>query len=262
MYHRSWTTFISSSQLDGSSSADDRVNDSASATGYPFLLRALTHSSGKWTSRLRWRPSRGGRYDLGSSSCVPPCHVPLQSWHFSRYHPIIASFAGTRNWVSKTGQERELLVHRCRGHRPASADLPLPPTPGQIFAAARTLKPAFIVWTGDAIFGLDDARPDVIRKQYQAFFKLARQAGVPVFMAPGNHEMDVKIPVPGSSAIREIGSAQMQALYRRNMELASDAPLYGAFTYGNSRFILLNRKKFLLPKLSARHMQRLAQGAK
>jgi hypothetical protein len=127
--------------------------------------------------------------------------------------------------------------------RPARVDLPLPPTPGQIFAAARRLKPAFIVWTGDAIFGLDDAQPAVISSQYDAFFKLARQAGVPVFMAPGNHEMDVRIPMPGSSAIREIGTAQMQALYRRNMELASDAPLYGAFRYGNSRFILLNSEE-------------------
>jgi hypothetical protein len=119
----------------------------------------------------------------------------------------------------------------------------LPTTSGQIFAAARILKPAFIVWTGDAIFGLDDAHPAVISRQYQAFFKLARRAGVPVFMAPGNHEMDVKIPIPGSSAIREIGSEQMQALCRRNMGLASDAPLYAAFRYGNSRFILLNSEE-------------------
>ena len=123
----------------------------------------------------------------------------------------------------------------------------MPSIPGKIFAPARTLNPAFIVWTGDAIFGLDDAHPAVISRQYQAFFKIARQAGVPVFMAPGNHEMDVKIPIPGSSAIREIGSAQMQALYRQNMKLPSDAPLYGAFRYGNSRFIVLNSEEIPPP---------------
>jgi hypothetical protein len=133
--------------------------------------------------------------------------------------------------------------------RPARADLPLPPTPAQIFAAARTLKPAFIVWTGDAIFGLNSADPATIRKQYQAFFKLAGQAGIPVFMAPGNHEMDVKMAIPGSKSVREIGSTQMQALYRRNMKLPTDTPLYGAFSYGNSRFILLNSEEISPPSV-------------
>jgi len=131
--------------------------------------------------------------------------------------------------------------------RPHKPNLPLPPTAEQIFAAARALKPAFIIWTGDAIYGLSSADPDVIAKQYAAFFQVARKAAAPVFLAPGNHEMDVRIPVEGQKHKREIGSPQMEALFRKNMGLAQRAPLYGAFTYGNSRFILLNSEEIAPP---------------
>ena len=168
---------------------------------------------------------------LGSSGF---CQNVTQSSQLSRV-------PGTAPLRPATGENFSFIV--AGDSRPAKADLPLPSTAGRIFAAARTIKPAFIVWTGDAIMGLDDNQPALIRKQYQAFFKIARKAGVPVFMAPGNHEMDIKIPIPGSSAVKEVGSAQMQALYRQNMEVASDAPLYGSFHYANSRFILLNSEE-------------------
>jgi 3',5'-cyclic AMP phosphodiesterase CpdA len=126
-------------------------------------------------------------------------------------------------------------------NRPAKADLPQPATPGQIFAAAKGAGASFIVWTGDTIYGLDDKPSEAINQQYQAFFKLAATAGVPVFTAPGNHEMDVK--VKGDKDLKEEGSAAMEALYRKNMGLAPNAQIYGAFTYGNARFILVNTEE-------------------
>ncbi|PYJ64944.1 MAG: hypothetical protein DME76_19070 [Verrucomicrobia bacterium] len=188
------------------------------------------------------------RFSLILATCLGSSGVCQNVTQSSQLSPL----PGTGPLRPATGESFSFIV--AGDSRPARADLPLPSIPGKIFAPARTLNPAFIVWTGDAIFGLDDAHPAVISRQYQAFFKIARQAGVPVFMAPGNHEMDVKIPIPGSSAIREIGSAQMQALYRQNMKLPSDAPLYGAFRYGNSRFIV--------PAASARHTQESAQEAR
>jgi hypothetical protein len=143
--------------------------------------------------------------------------------------------------------------------RPAKADLPQPSTPRKIFAAAQKLKPAFIVWTGDTIFGLNSADPAVIGQQYQAFFQLAREAGVPVFAAPGNHEMDVKIPIAGG-AVKEVGSAQMQALYRTNRGVATDAPIYGAFTYGNSHFIVLNSEEIPPPQARRSPHAKVASG--
>jgi hypothetical protein len=131
--------------------------------------------------------------------------------------------------------------------RPRKPDLPLPLTAAQIVTAARALKPAFIIWTGDAIYGLNSADANVIAKQYAAFFQLARKAAAPVFLAPGNHEMAVRIPVEGQKHKREIGSPQMEALFRKNMDLPQRAPIYGVFTYGNSRFILLNSEEIAPP---------------
>jgi 3',5'-cyclic AMP phosphodiesterase CpdA len=131
-------------------------------------------------------------------------------------------------------------------NRPAKAKLPQPPTPRRIFAAANKRKAAFLIWTGDIIYGLDTADAKAIGQQYDAFFSLARQAGAPVFVAPGNHEMDVKVSAE-SSSVKEVGSAPMQALYRTNMGLAANAPIYGAFSYGNSRFILLNSEEIPPP---------------
>lgn len=131
--------------------------------------------------------------------------------------------------------------------RPHKPELPLPPTAEQIFTAARALKPAFIIWTGDAIYGLSSADPNVIARQYAAFFQVARKAAAPVFLAPGNHEMDVRIPAEGQKHRREIGSPQMEVLFRKNMGLPQRAPIYGAFSYGNSRFILLNSEEIPPP---------------
>lgn len=126
-------------------------------------------------------------------------------------------------------------------NRPAKADQPQPSTPGTILAAAKKLKASFAVWTGDTIYGLDSADSSAIGKQYKEFFKIAATAGVPVFTAPGNHEMDVK--VKHDQDLKETGSQKMEDLYRENMGIAKDAPIYGAFTYGNARFILLNTEE-------------------
>ena len=51
-------------------------------------------------------------------------------------------------------------------------------------------NPSFILWTGDVIAGKDAKNSSLINSEYQAFFKLAKTAGVPVCNAPGNHEMN------------------------------------------------------------------------
>lgn len=126
-------------------------------------------------------------------------------------------------------------------NRPDNATDPQPQTPKQIFSAAKTEGAAFVVWTGDTIYGLDDADPDGIAKQYKEFFTLAAAAGVPVFNAPGNHEMDVK--VKHDKDRKEIGSTAMEDLYRKNMGIAKGGAIYGAFSYANARFVLLNTEE-------------------
>ena len=114
-------------------------------------------------------------------------------------------------------------------NRPAHKTCEQPPTPGKIFAAVKEMKnpaAAFVLWTGDTISGKQPEKPKRMRKQYEEFLEIAATAGVPVFNAPGNHEMDDGTNTP---------SKTMRRLYEKYM-----SQTYGAFTYGNSRFIAVN----------------------
>lgn len=113
-------------------------------------------------------------------------------------------------------------------NRPAHKTCPQPPTPGKIFAAVKGLSPAasFVLWTGDTITGKNPDDPKLIHAEYKEFLDIAKTAGVPVFNAPGNHEMDDGNNDPSDA---------MKKLYKKYM-----AETYGAFTYGNSRFIALD----------------------
>lgn len=100
----------------------------------------------------------------------------------------------------------------------------------RIFEAVRNHqppKPTFAFCLGDIVKGKDADDPaKYIQQKYAEYLDLAKRAGVPVFNAPGNHEMDDKDDIP---------SERMHLLYRESV-----APTYGAFNYGNSRFIALN----------------------
>ncbi|HEX9254183.1 MAG TPA: metallophosphoesterase [Candidatus Angelobacter sp.] len=129
-------------------------------------------------------------------------------------------------------------------NRPATLSCPQPPIPGTIFADVHQMKPpaAFVLWTGDTITGKAPAGEiskykKQINDEYKEFLAIAATSGVPVFNAPGNHEMDNKDEVP---------SHKMKEFYRNYM-----AEPYGAFTYGNSRFIALDSENEPTPaKLS------------
>jgi hypothetical protein len=111
--------------------------------------------------------------------------------------------------------------------RPATETATPTATIGEIFAEAAKLKPAFIALLGDTVYGKNDKDQQLVAEEYQKFLQLAAGAGVPVFNAPGNHEMDDKSDHP---------SATMESWYKQY----SESLPYGAFTYGNSRFIALN----------------------
>jgi 3',5'-cyclic AMP phosphodiesterase CpdA len=113
-------------------------------------------------------------------------------------------------------------------NRPAHKSCPQPPTPGKMFAAVKAMSPAaaFVLWTGDTISGKQPNKPNRMQAQYKEFKAIAATAGVPVFNAPGNHEMDDENNAPSDA---------MKDLYKKHM-----AEIYGAFNYGNSRFIALD----------------------
>lgn len=121
-------------------------------------------------------------------------------------------------------------------NRPADATSSQPAILNWVFSDGAKASPAFFLWCGDIIYGrtTDSA---AIGKQYAEFFCIAKLAGVPVFNAPGNHEMDVtqdNVQTPNSA---------LQALYLQNMQFPPGAPAYGAFDYGNSRFIAMDTEE-------------------
>lgn len=125
-------------------------------------------------------------------------------------------------------------------NRPADKGLPPTSTLGRIFKDAQKFKPAFFLWSGDTIYG-HDSNTQTLQKQYEAFFRIVPQAKVPVFNAPGNHEMDTVQKV-GNDYV-ETPDPGLQAAYLKSMKFPPNAPTYGAFDYGNSRFIAVDTEE-------------------
>jgi 3',5'-cyclic AMP phosphodiesterase CpdA len=144
-------------------------------------------------------------------------------------------------------------------NRPASAKSAQPPTLSRIFKDARRFKPVFFLWSGDIIYGHKVDR-DVLSKQYKEFFRIAQGGHVPVFNAPGNHEMDVADKTSGETI--ETPNSQLQALYLEFMEFPAGAPPYGAFDFGNSRFIALDTEEVAPAGASRSEGPTVASGTK
>jgi calcineurin-like phosphoesterase family protein len=125
-------------------------------------------------------------------------------------------------------------------NRPAKASLPQPQTPSQIFTDAQRFKPAFFLWSGDTIYGHKVDRK-TLQRQYQEFFKIAHLAKVPVFNSPGNHEMDTSTETANGWA--EAPDPRLESIYLEMMQFPKNAPPYGAFDYGNSRFIAVDTEE-------------------
>jgi 3',5'-cyclic AMP phosphodiesterase CpdA len=106
-------------------------------------------------------------------------------------------------------------------NRPEAADKRLPWVFKQIIGEIRRLHPAFVVTTGDLIFG-SKTDPALVEKEYDEAIPLVQSVGVPVYFAAGNHEIR--------------GVAANEELYRRRV---SDK-LYYSFDYGNAHFVILD----------------------
>lgn len=148
--------------------------------------------------------------------------------------PDLKPLQGTGS-LSSSANPAQFTFVLAGDNRPAGKTCKQPPTPGKIMSAVSQMSPpaAFVLWTGDTISGKQPEDPTLMGKQYAEFLDIAKQAGVPVFNAPGNHEMDDGDNCP---------SKVMQKLYEENM-----AGTYGAFTYGNSRFIALDSEHSATP---------------
>lgn len=103
-------------------------------------------------------------------------------------------------------------------NRPGGADAPQPPVYAAILDAINATEARFVINTGDIISGSTDLA--VMNRQLDDFVAVTERLEVPMYVAYGNHELR---------------SAEcLQVLEQRI------GPKWFAFTYGNSRFYLLN----------------------
>jgi len=123
-------------------------------------------------------------------------------------------------------------------NRPAHSGDPLTTPLLDIVKQLAANPPAFVVWGGDTVYGKQDIGIDA---QYAQFLAALKPVPVPVFNAPGNHEMVVQTMVACGTASDPYNgelpdfSGSMMASYTRSM-----APLYGMFRYGNAAFLIIN----------------------
>ena len=104
--------------------------------------------------------------------------------------------------------------------RPAMRGAPLPRVFQDIVREIKLLRPGFVLFGGDAIFGYDQPR-QLLLNEYDRFRAAVAPAGIPFFNAPGNHEM--LSTSLGVEALKAMGQA-----------------LYGSFDVGNYHYIALN----------------------
>jgi hypothetical protein len=154
------------------------------------------------------------------------CTLPVLCLGQSAGMPPLPPLKGTPQVVAPADPAHFTFVV-AGDDRPATETSAPTATVAEIFAEVAKLKPAFLAMLGDTVYGKDDKDQQLVAEEYQKFLQLAATAGVPVFNAPGNHEMDDKHDQP---------SATMESWYQQFTESVP----YGAFTYGNSRFIALN----------------------
>jgi hypothetical protein len=130
-------------------------------------------------------------------------------------------------------------------NRPAKPGDDQPPTLAQILDDSKRFKPALMLWSGDTISGFrilgKKMHRATLTAQYEAFFKIVSNAGVAIFNSPGNHEMDSLNKTAHGNV--ETPDADMQQLYLEVMKYPANAPPYGAFNYGNSRFIAVDTEE-------------------
>jgi len=72
--------------------------------------------------------------------------------------------------------------------RPTVPRMPFSRISQTIFEELALLRPAFVLCTGDIIWGFDTTREEM-RAELDGFRALADRAGVPLFNVPGNHEV-------------------------------------------------------------------------
>jgi hypothetical protein len=110
--------------------------------------------------------------------------------------------------------------------RPTLPNCGFPQVTHRLFAELRLLRPAFVLYTGDFMWGYGAGRQEMLN-DIDRFRALADTTGVPLFNVPGNHEM-------------QSDPAAIALLAEKGHDL------YGSFDVGPWHFVGLNTDEFCL----------------
>ena len=122
-------------------------------------------------------------------------------------------------------------------NRPAKSGDPQPPTLTAIVQAIQGMKPAFALWSGDTISGKKPGHKKTMKGEYDQFLGIVAGAGVPVFAAPGNHELNGK--PKAQNCPKAIDQPDPSGTLLQYWEASMGLP-YGVFRYGSSAFVAVN----------------------
>jgi len=120
-------------------------------------------------------------------------------------------------------------------NRATTYDAPLPRVLRTIFSEIGLIRPDFVIWTGDTIYGYCHTREE-LEGEYQAFRSAARpiEGLVPLFNSPGNHEIH-EGQTCSRPAEKLCGPPCSEDLFRDHFGY-----LYGSFDYAGAHFIALD----------------------
>jgi Calcineurin-like phosphoesterase len=107
--------------------------------------------------------------------------------------------------------------------RPPAPRMSFPQISRTVMAELALLRPAFVLCTGDLIWGFEDTREEMLA-ELDSFGELADGTGVPLFSVPGNHEVQSR---PMALEVLE--------------QWGHD--LYGSFDLGQYHFVALNTEE-------------------
>ncbi|MGH9440859.1 MAG: metallophosphoesterase family protein [Thermoanaerobaculia bacterium] len=145
----------------------------------------------------------------------------------------LKSLGGT---LGPTAENSGLLFVVGGDNRPTGKGAPIPRLTRTIFQEIGWIRPDFVLWTGDILYGYGDSPPELDR-EYRKFQALAAQAGVPLFNAPGNHEIHRTDDTPCSSP--RTSGFELDAQFLRHF-----GNLYGSFDAGGAHFIALDTETY------------------
>jgi hypothetical protein len=120
-------------------------------------------------------------------------------------------------------------------NRPTAKGAPMPRVVKTIFDEIALVRPAFVLWSGDTVYGYCDTRAE-LTGEYDAFLALAARGTVSLFNAPGNHEIHSGQHCPSSIPESDLcGPPCSEQLFEKSF-----GRLYGSFDYAGAHFISLD----------------------